>query len=261
MNDQASGIKRQASSIKRFPDLEALSWALADYFANLVHSHDRFCVALSGGHTPQRFYQLLDTRQDIEWHKIHLFIGDERYVHPSDPRSNERMIQEALVQCIDIPLENVHPVYCEEGWEASALRYDRLLHHFFDERDYTFDLALQGMGEDGHTASIFPGNWERRAGSRGQGPGGRERETGPGTLPPGPWVVPTNGPAGSPERISCTLECLAASREVLFVVDGEAKAERLKQVIDGDLQYPAALLAAKAANVQWWVDEAAASRL
>ncbi|MFI5385088.1 MAG: 6-phosphogluconolactonase [Fimbriimonadales bacterium] len=239
--------------IRRFPDLEALSWALVDYFANLVHPYDRFCVALSGGNTPKRFYELLSTREDIEWHKIHLFYGDERYVPPDDPRSNERMIREALVQCIDIPIENVHHIYDPDGWEESARRYNETLHRFFDERDYTFDLALQGMGDDGHTASIFPGV----AGSAGILPAcGLEARD-----PVAPWVITTQGPPESPERISCNLDCLAASKEVIFIVSGAEKAKRLEQVIDGDLRFPAAVLAAHAKNVHWWIDEAAASHL
>ncbi|HTQ09773.1 MAG TPA: 6-phosphogluconolactonase [Fimbriimonadaceae bacterium] len=263
MLDDQSSINHQSATIRCFPDLEALSWTLVDHFANLVHPCDRFCVALSGGHTPRRFYQLLGTRQDIEWRKVHLFLGDERYVPPSDERSNEKMIKDELVRQIDIPLANSHWMYDEEGWEYSAKRYDRILHDFFDGRDHTFDLALQGMGDDGHTASIFPGSAEfirlrgpSSAGSEGHGALPEPDESGAPTR-----VVTTQGPPESPERLSCTLDCLAASREVLFVVAGKDKAERLKQVIDGDLRYPAAALASKAKRVEWWIDEAAASKL
>jgi len=248
MDDRPSAISHQPSSVRRFADLEALSRSLVDNFADLAHSRSRFCVALSGGHTPKRFYELLSERGSIDWGKVHLFLGDERYVSPDDSRSNERMIRETLVGAIDISPANVHPVYDPEGWEESARRYSDLLHRFFDGQDHTFDLALQGMGDDGHTASIFPGRRELAAGI-------------PGSLPADPWAIPTPGPPESPERISCTLDCLAASRQVIFLVDGEAKAQRLKQVLSGDLQFPAAVLASKAKHVQWWVDDAAASLL
>ncbi len=231
--------------IQRFADLETISRTLADYFAKLAEGPDRFCVALSGGNTPKRFYELLSQRQSIDWTKVHLFLGDERWVPPADPHSNENMVLGALIDRISIPAGNVHAIYDPAGQEESAQRYDKVLHSFFAGTDSTFDLAVQGMGDDGHTASIFP-------------MAGPTANSLPETRD---WVVATTSPLPPAQRVSCTLECLAASKEVIFLVTGESKAERLKQVIDGDLRFPAAVLASRAKNVQWWVDEAAARLL
>lgn len=222
-------------TIRRFPDLEAMSVAASDHIAGQIRGVDRFAIALSGGHTPERLYELLGRRSDIDWSHVHLLFGDDRYVPPDDPRSNERMVRERLIDHIDILPENVQAMYSDAGWQASADRYEAILRAFFAGRDYTFDLAIQGMGDDGHTASIFPG-----------------------TPPPPPdrWVVATKGTAEAPERVSVTLDCLAASREVIFLVTGESKAERLREINDG-ADYPAGKLARMAKHVEWWVDEAA----
>lgn len=222
-------------TIRRFPDLEAMSIAASEHVASQVRGVDRFAIALSGGHTPERLYELLGERGDIDWSHVHLLFGDDRYVPPDDPRSNEGMIRERLIDHIDIPSENVQAMYSAVGWQESADRYETILRSFFAGRDYTFDLAIQGMGDDGHTASIFPG-------------------TPP--PPPGRWVVATEGPTVARERVSATLDCLAASREVIFLVTGESKAERLREIKDG-AHYPAGELARMARHVEWWVDEAA----
>ncbi|HWA83998.1 MAG TPA: 6-phosphogluconolactonase [Fimbriimonadaceae bacterium] len=221
--------------IRRFADLEAMSRAASDHIAERIRGAGRFSIALSGGHTPSRLYELLGQRQDIDWSRVHLLFGDDRYVPPDDPRSNEGMVREKLVSRIEIPAANFLPMYSAAGWQESADRYDGLLREFFAGRPYTFDLALQGMGDDGHTASIFPGT---------------------PSPPPGRWVVATSGTKEAPERVSVTLDCLAASKEVLFLVAGESKAERLREIMDG-ADYPAGELVRKAAYVEWWVDEAA----
>ncbi|HVT11383.1 MAG TPA: 6-phosphogluconolactonase [Fimbriimonadaceae bacterium] len=221
--------------IRRFPDLEAMSRAASDHIAERIRQAERFSIALSGGHTPGRLYELLGQRGDIDWSRVHLFFGDDRYVPPDDPRSNEKLVRDKLVSHIDIPAENFVPMYSAAGWQESAERYERILRGFFAGRPYTFDLALQGMGDDGHTASIFPGT--------------------PPT-PSGRWVVATAGTEEAPERVSLTLDCLAASREVIFLVAGESKAERLREIMDG-ADYPAGELARKSAHAEWWVDEAA----
>jgi 6-phosphogluconolactonase len=243
-------------SVRVFPDREALSWAVARFFADRAPKIGEptkvgapsFCVALSGGSTPQRAYELLSSKGQIDWSRVHLFLGDERYVVPSSPLSNERMVLEALVGSVDIPTENVHPIYSPDGLKESADRYEELLRSFFTG-DSTFDLALQGLGEDGHTASLFPGFHAE----------------------PGRWVVAVpdghsvtaagldHMESGAPGRITLTLDCLAAAREVVFVVSGESKAEILRDVLAGNQRYPAAVLADRARDVNWWVDAAAAS--
>lgn len=227
--------------VRRFADLEEMSLAVAELFVELSAGGDPFCASLCGGSTPKRSYELITARPEIDWNGVHLFLGDERYVPPDDPRSNERMIRESLVDRVDIPPSQFHTIYRPEGWQESAADYDRELHRLLS-RQQTFGLSLQGMGDDGHTASIFPGSAAFKAEFAGQ-------ES---------WAVASQGTPDAPQRVSVTLGCLAASSKIVFLVSGESKAEPLQRVFtepDAHLRYPAAYLASQAKSVEWWVDE------
>ena len=122
----------------------------------------RFTVALSGGSTPKVLYSLLaspEYRERIDWLHVHLFWGDERCVPPDHPESNYRMVQEALLSKIQIPPENIHRMAGEKDPQTAAVEYEQELRDFFQTKDAAprFDLILLGLGEDGHTASLFPG--------------------------------------------------------------------------------------------------------
>jgi 6-phosphogluconolactonase len=170
---------------------------------------------------------------------VHIFLGDERYVPPSHALSNEGMIRGDLIDRINLPADSFHPVFDPGGWQHSASAYDELLHRSFDGQPHTFDLAIQGLGQDGHTASIFPNT-------------PAESDT---------WVLTTEGPSESRERISVSLGCLAMSREIMFVVSGTEKAAILRDILSGSSKLPAAVLMSKAKTCTWWVDAAAASLL
>jgi 6-phosphogluconolactonase len=169
--------------------------------------------ALSGGTTPRRAYELLGERLP-DWSDIHFWFADERCVDPDDPESNYRLVRETL----DAPGATIHRAQGELGPEAGAAAYAAEL------RDVVLDVALLGMGPDGHTASLFPGHQELRA--------------------EGIAIGVHDSPKPPPERITLTLPYLGESRRLVLLVTGSVKAEPLAQVVAGpDERVPASLLA------------------
>ncbi len=227
-------------------DANAIAREAADRLvAALVGPAERFAVCLSGGSTPKRLYGLLGTapyRQRIPWERTHWFLGDERLVSPDDPSSNRRMMREAFGDGAPIPPELFHPIPTDGTPEAGATAYDAELLRFYgvdrlDPARPLFDLTLLGLGEDGHTASLFPGK---------PALGVTDRLATP---------VPEAGQPPYVPRITLTLPALASSRATLFLVNGAAKHEPLARVAAG-VDLPAAR-AARAPNVTWLVDKAA----
>ena len=127
-----------------------------------VQERGRFSVALSGGNTPRAVYSLLASdHQQLPWDRIHLFFGDERHVPPDHPDSNFRMASESLLSKVPIPEKNVHRIHAELEADAAAKEYEQELRDFFHLMNHDwprFDLIFLGLGEDGHTASLFPGS-------------------------------------------------------------------------------------------------------
>ena len=150
-------------TVRIFKDAVELSRAAADLFVTLavqsIRERGRFLAALSGGSTPMALYRLL-VREPIDWTRIHVFWGDERLVPPADPENSYGQAWEALLKHIPIPTENIHRVASELGPVAAARDYASILREFAaPPLDWPrFDLVLLGMGEDGHTASLFPGS-------------------------------------------------------------------------------------------------------
>src|SRR5512138_1644851 len=145
-------------------DHEELSLAAAELFASAasqaVQARGRFIVALSGGSTPQRTYEMLSRkpfRELVPWQNTHVFWGDERCVPANDPRNNSRMARQTLLDHVPIPLDQVHPMVCSSSTSEAAAVYEALLRDFFAADRARFDLVLLGLGENGHTASLFPG--------------------------------------------------------------------------------------------------------
>ena len=182
-----------------------------------IQARGRFCVALAGGSTPKAIYQAL-SRVALPWESIHLFWGDERCVPPDDPRSNFLMVQQALLEHIQIPHENIHRMRGELGGAAGATAYHAELEEFFDG-PITLDLLHLGLGPDGHTASLFPStpDWDS----------------------PEPVRVTFPGPTLEPqvERISLGFAVLNAARAAQFFVTGSGKAEIVSGLFGG--VYPA----------------------
>jgi len=233
-------------AVEILPDPEALAHRAADWLLGVTKGTvGRFAIALSGGSTPRRLYELMARppyRESFPWHRVHLFWGDERFVPHSDARSNFRMAQEALLSHVPIEAANVHPIPTEGTTPDNAARaYERTLKSFYgaDELDPArplFDVTLLGLGEDGHTASLFP---KTRALTE------RER-----------WVVAVTEGVAEP-RISLTYPPLEASRHVVFLVAGEEKRAIFDRVRRGDPNLPAARLR-PTGGVLWLADAAAA---
>jgi 6-phosphogluconolactonase len=192
--------------------------------------NDGFAIALSGGSTARRCYERLadDASDAIDWWKVDVYWGDERCVPLDDPDSNYRLAREALLDRVGAA-NATYPMRCDEGADAYQLRLGEL---------GRFDLVHLGLGPDGHTASLFP----RSA----------ALDTGPGRL-----VVVNDDPLGhNPHpRMTLTYEGIARARLAVVTVEGEAKAEALARVRDGDLTAPASHIDAE--RVVWLVDHAA----
>jgi 6-phosphogluconolactonase len=230
-----------------FDNPEQLAVAAAERFIEYHDGLDRFCVALAGGNTPRRVYELLAAEQfgpRVRWPQVNLFFGDERCVPPDHPDSNYLMADEALISKVAIPAQNVHRIVGEKSPSEAASLYEDELKAFFAGASWPrFDLVFLGMGEDGHTASLFPGSHALAERSK--------------------WVVPTKAPASGQDRITLTVPVFNHASRVIFLVTGAGKAERLAQVLHqpGPDPLPAQLIQSVAGSIEWLVDSAAASRL
>ncbi len=236
------------------PNLEDLSAAVARLFVQLARQRivqtGQFSVALSGGSTPRRLYELLgseDFSRQIEWPKVHLFQVDERCVPPEHSASNFRMIRESLLERVEIPDRNVHRVDGELPPAEAAQKYEEDLRKFFSVQPPEFprfDLLYLGMGADGHTASLFPGSKNLNELAR--------------------WAVPSEpGPEGL-DRVTLTVPVLNNAAHIIFLVTGSEKSETLARVLAPlgiDSPLPAQLVAPSDGLVHWHCDEAAASQL
>ena len=215
-----------------------------------VVARGRFTIALSGGSTPKSLFNLLATnaRTTLPWDRMFFFWGDERHVPPTDPESNYRMADEAMLSKIPVAAGNVFRMPAENPDAAAAAEaYEKTLRKFFQTAPDgvpQFDLILLGMGPDGHTASLFPGTAALQEKSR---------------LVVANWVEKLKT-----HRLSLTLPVLNAARCVAFLVSGTDKADVLKIVLEEDVpgeQYPAKLVKPSDGKLIWFVDRAAASAL
>jgi 6-phosphogluconolactonase len=247
------------SVVEISPNIIALSVAAAEQIVveaeHAIDARGRFVVALSGGSTPRRTYELLAREpyaSRVNWPRVHVVWGDERCVPPSDVDSNYRMARESLLDHVPIPATNVHRMHGEDDPAAAAASYETALRSLFNTPSgppasapgKNIDLALLGLGDNGHTASIFP---ESAAASE-------QRR----------WVMAEYVPAVSMWRITLTAQILNAAAEVLFLVSGGDKAEVLQRILEGPRvprELPAQLIAPKPGRIRWLADAAAAAEL
>jgi len=231
------------------PEAESLARAAARLIAQeacrSVEERGCFAIALAGGVTPKRTYEYLagpPFADLLPWRSTHVFWTDERCVAPSDPRSNERMVREALLDHVPIPPDQIHPMRCGAG--GTAAQYESLLRTF-----PVLDLVLLGLGGDGHTASLFP-----------RSPVLHDEER---------WVAPVpNGAAGAggedPRRMTLTTAFMNTVAAVVFLVSGVAKAAAVKQALEGHgdpMDLPARLIQPATGTVRWLLDQEAAALL
>jgi len=216
------------------------------YAQEAIADHGAFTVSLAGGNTPRRVYELLASdpfKNLINWSSVHLFFGDERCVPPHHQDSNYGMVYKALISKIEIPASNVHRIAGEGNPEENAAAYERELRTFFGDVSWPrFDLVLLGMGEDGHTASLFPGSDAVKEKAR--------------------WVVATRMEQLKQDRITLTIPVLNHAAQVVFLVTGKGKARRFSAVIHGPPRpepLPAQLIRPLDGSLEWLVDKAVAS--
>ncbi|NKI32637.1 6-phosphogluconolactonase [Croceivirga thetidis] len=234
--------------VKVFKDKNEVAHKFSAYFKELVKGKEIFQVALSGGSTPKIVFDVLaaDYGDKIDWSRIHFYWGDERCVPPSDDQSNYKMTVEHLFSKIDVPSKNIHRVLGEADPMGEAMRYANLLEINLDRVEGVpqFDLVILGMGDDGHTASIFPHEialWNSND----------------------HCVVATHPDSGQ-KRVSINGKVINCSKEVVFLVTGSSKAQKVDEIHHkkaGFEKYPASLVNPDSGQLVFFMDEAAASKL
>jgi 6-phosphogluconolactonase len=243
--DQAGPDVRTCADARELSERAAA--ATAATIADAVAHHGRCSLVFSGGNTPRPLYALLAStyRDQIPWPQVHAFWGDERYVSSDDSASNYRLARESLLDHVPLPFRNIHPMPTHlPSPEAAAHDYERTLRAEAGQYTPPFDLMLLGMGEDGHTASLFPRSSALHETTR--------------------WVVAVNAPTQPSRRLTLTLPAIATAARIFVLVSGVGKADALAHVLsrraDPD-DYPAAGLPSASGLVTWWVDRDAASGL
>ena len=228
-----------------------LAKAAADLIAKRIKetlkTKDQFTIALSGGSTPKALHELLAKppySQQIPWAQLHIFWGDERYVPIDDEQNNAGMAYDTLLGHVYTPEEQIHVWRTDLEPDAAAADYDRILHNYFGDTGTTFDLVLLGMGDDGHTLSLFPGTevvHEQSAWTKA-------------------YFLQQQGMF----RLTLTAPLVNRSACVLFLVAGPKKAEPLREVLEGSYnpdKYPSQVIKPVNGDLIWLVDEKAAADL
>jgi len=231
-------------SIKIFPTVEKLAESFAELLQQNVEKtddNDFYSIALSGGSTPNKIFRYLSENFDdkINWAKIKIFFGDERCVPPDDEESNYRMANESLLKNISIPKENIFRIKGENNPAKEASRYEEVLKSNLPSLKGIpqFDLILLGLGEDGHTASIFPNQLNLFYSAR--------------------LCEVAVHPQTKQKRITLTGKIINNAKHVLFLVTGKNKASVLSKIIDVNISksvYPASLVNPKNGKLNWFLD-------
>lgn len=204
-----------------------------------IAARGRFTVALAGGSTPKQLYAALARTPGVNWEQTWLFWGDERYVPHDHPDSNYRMVREVLLDQISLPTEQVIACPTDGGDPLQdAQRYEQSLKRIFSSSQPQFDLTILGMGDDGHTASLFPNT--------------------PALAVEDRWVA-VGDKDGQP-RLTLTFPALNGSHQILFLITGSKKASRLKEVLTTEPHLPVQKIRPQG-NLLWFLDQAAAAEL
>lgn len=218
------------------------------FFKDLCSGDEAVHIALSGGSTPKIVFDFLASEfgNDIDWSKVNLYWGDERCVSPTDAESNYKMTVDHLISKIDIPESNIYRIKGEDDPEQEAKRYDELLQETVPSANGIpcFDLVMLGMGDDGHTVSIFPHQIAL-------------------------WDMPENcrvatHPDSGQKRVTITGKVVNNAKTVAFLVTGASKAEKVTAIVnqeEGSKEFPASLVAPKSDELIWFLDQDAAAGL
>lgn len=232
--------------IKVLPDPAALAVEAAERFTQMaeqsIQQHGRFTVALSGGHTPEKMFQLLAQepyRSRVQWEKVEILFSDERCVSPDSSDSNFRMANESLIKKVPVPGDNIYRMRGEIDPNEAAIEYGQMLKEKFG--DGGLDLILLGMGPDGHTASLFPGTQALSETKH--------------------RCVANFVPKFNAWRITLTAPFINRGATVMFLVTGKDKAGPVSQVLEGagaPERLPSQLIRPEPGNLVWLLDAEAA---
>lgn len=245
-----NSLKIFQMQVKIHNDGEDLSHAAAKMFVDIaqeaVFKSGRFSAVLTGGSSPKRLYELLAKEPyntQVPWNKTHIFFGDERWVLHDDERNNARMAYELLLNHVPIPPDQIVRMSGELPPYDSAHQYECILQEFFKNTEPQFDLVLLGMGNDGHTASLFPGTTVLN-----------EKDK---------WVSTLYLNDQKMFRITLTAPIINQATNIIFLVMGANKAQVLKQVIEGNDKpiYPAELIKPEHGKLIWLIDKDAGAAL
>jgi 6-phosphogluconolactonase len=237
---------------------QAAEW-LVDYIHKTLQLQNRFTIALSGGNTPKKLHLLLASDQfknKIDWPKLHVFWGDERYVPFDDERNNARMAFDTLLNHVAVPKSQIHIMRTDIDPVNSANEYEKILKEYFPQaaannkqqtithKSQTFDLVLLGLGDNAHTLSLFPGAQvihEKKC-----------------------WVKSVFVKEVNMERITLTAPVVNLSKRIAFLVSGQDKADAVSHVLLNEFipdMYPAQIIKPENGELYWFLDEAAAMRI
>ncbi len=221
---------------------------LVQYITDVLQNQDRFTIALSGGSTPKKLYQLLASvpyKNQIDWPSLHFFWGDERFVPFDDERNNAKMAYNELLDHVPVNKKQVHIMQTTGPEpEESASEYEKLLHSYFDKEPTTFDLVILGLGNDAHTLSLFPGYDVVMENTK--------------------WVSSFYVKEQEMYRITLTPAVVNKSARVAFLISGGDKAASLYHVLTSEHEpylYPAQAIQPFNGELYWFYDEAAAADL
>ncbi|MCP4141596.1 MAG: 6-phosphogluconolactonase [Chloroflexi bacterium] len=241
-------MKKQNLTIS--PKSESLAQTFAEYFVQKakesIQECGRFLTVLSGGGTPLKAYRLLaqePLKSQVDWQKVHLFWGDERFVPHDDSQSNFYQAKEALLDHVDLPEENLHPMPTHLEPDKAVKNYFQTLDSYTEagQKQVRFDLVLLGLGDDGHTASLFVGQ---------------------SALWTNPVVTTEGDYQGRPStRLTLTPMIINQAREIVFMVSGASKADALANALGVEKDINRFPSQAISGPVRWMVDEDAAGKI
>jgi 6-phosphogluconolactonase len=203
-----------------------------------IEDHGAFFVALSGGSTPKAIYELLASsayRDELTWDAVHCFWSDERAVPPTDPQSNYLMATKAALKSLPIPPKHIHRMVAEEDREQGAVAYEKMVRHILKGRN--FDLVMLGVGEDGHTASLFPNTAALST--------------------KGIWFTPNFVPTLQQWRMTMTLECINLSHLAVIYALGSAKQPIIREAFSSEPHLPCQFVGTPDSPALWIADDAA----
>lgn len=233
-----------------FDNQDIMSDKLAEFICDLVSetlkNQQFFTMVLSGGGTPKILYEKLASekyKSKIDWKRVHIFWGDERVVPFKDERNNAKMAYDYLLKHLSIPPSQIHIMRTDIEPNFAVAEYRKKLHTFFDSTDHSFDLVLLGMGDDGHTLSLFPHSL---------------------IINEHHWVNTVYNEQQQMYRITLMPVIVNKAANVVFMVDGEKKAVVLEKVLEGEYkpsEYPAQLISPQSGQLHWFLDKAAAGNL